>query len=343
MFNKIKNTIKENLFHIGFISKIKINEKFDKINRLSKRKIVKQVFGSKNKKLFFYVIKRSPGAGFFSNLLYVICQLQYAHNKGMVPVVDMQNFPTYYNQKKNIKNIKNLWELYFNQVSNYSLKEVYQSKNVYFSPSKYNFFLNKYKNKSLKKIFDKYIKIKPHIMKEVNNFVKKNFVTKKIVGIHFRGTDQKISARHSHPPTLYQITSLIDGMLKKNKELIFFLLTEELKYYQILKKKYGNLICSLDSFRANSVIDFSTSKRKNHRNKLGLESLIEAIVLSRCNTIIYCETNISLFSIFFSNFKIKKIHINNGRKSNSNFISLFQWYLVLEIPHKIKLFLKNYF
>jgi hypothetical protein len=66
MFIKIKNIIKENLFRIGFVSKIKINEKFDKINRLSKHKIVKQVFGSKNKKLFFYVIKRTPGAGFFS-------------------------------------------------------------------------------------------------------------------------------------------------------------------------------------------------------------------------------------------------------------------------------------
>ena len=179
MFNKIKNIIKENLLCIGFLSKVKISEKFDEINRLSKRKMVRQVFGSKNKKIFFYVIKRTPGAGFFSNLLYVICHLQYAHNKGMVPVVDMQNFPTYYNQKKNIKNLKNLWELYFNQVSDYSLKEVYQSKNVYFSPSKYNFFLEKYKSKSLKKIFDKYIKIKPHIMKEVNNFIIKNFVTKK--------------------------------------------------------------------------------------------------------------------------------------------------------------------
>ena len=255
----------------------------------------------------------------------------------------MQNFPTYYNQKKNIKDVKNIWELYFNQVSDYSLEKVYQSKNVYFSPSRYNFFLDGYKKKSLKKIFDKYIKVKPYIMREVNNFIKKNFVAKKIVGIHFRGTDQKISARHSHPPTLYQIISIIDGMLNKYKDVKFFLLTEELKYYQILKKKYGNLICSFNFFRANSVMDFSSSKRRNHRNKLGLENLIEAITLSRCNEIIYCETNISLFSIFLSNFKIKKILINNGRKSCSNFISLFHWYLVWEIPHRIKLFFKKLF
>jgi hypothetical protein len=332
------------IYNIGFDSIVKIRKNFQVINEeLTKHKVRKVSFGNKNKEINFYVIKRSPGAGFFSNLLYVISQLQYANKKGMVPIVDMQNFPTYYNQKKNIKDIKNIWELYFNQVSDYSLEEVYQSKNVYFSPSRYNFFFEDYKKKSLKKIFDKYIKVKPHIMKEVNDFINKNFFTKKIVGIHFRGTDQKISSGHSHPPTLYQITSIIDSMLNKNKDINFFLLTEDLKYYQILKKKYGNLICSFNFFRSNFTLDFSNSKRKNHRNKLGLENLIEAIALSRCNEIIYCQTNISLFSIFLSNFKIKKIHINNGRKSYSNFISLFQWYIVWEIPHKIKLFLKNYF
>ena len=297
--------LKNYFFNIGFNGLINIGKNFQVINEeLTKYKARKVSFGNKNKEINFYVIKRSRGAGFFSNLLYVICQLQYANKKGMVPIVDMQNFPTYYNQKKNIKDIKNIWELYFNQVSDYSLEEVYQSKNVYFSPSRYNFFLEDYKKKSLKKIFDKYIKVKPHIMKEVNNFINKNFVTKKIVGIHFRGTDQKISAGHSHPPTLYQITNIIDSMLKKSKELKFFLLTEDLKYYQIIKNKYGNLICSFDFFRSNSSLDFSNSKRKNHRNKLGIENLIEAITLSRCNKIIYCETNISLFSIFLSNFKI---------------------------------------
>ena len=57
---------------IGFNKQIpiKIKPKFDNINRSSKYKIAKFSFGNKNKNKKFYVIKRTPGAGFFSNLLY---------------------------------------------------------------------------------------------------------------------------------------------------------------------------------------------------------------------------------------------------------------------------------
>ena len=38
--------------------------------------------------------------------------------------------------------------------------------------------------------------------------------------------------------------------------------------------------------------------------------------MSYCKAIIYCKTNISLFSIFYSNFKIKKLEIDQGENQN---------------------------
>ena len=81
--------------------------------------------------------------------------MKYAYDNNFVPFVDMKNFPTKYNQRKNTNNIKNVWELYFNQISNYKIDEVYKSKNVYFSKTKINTGLRDYKNKYLKKIFKK--------------------------------------------------------------------------------------------------------------------------------------------------------------------------------------------
>ena len=49
-------------------------------------------------------------------------------------------------------NKKNIWELYFKQLSNYSLSEVYKSKSVYFSKLNIKFHYNEYKKKDLKKI-----------------------------------------------------------------------------------------------------------------------------------------------------------------------------------------------
>jgi hypothetical protein len=332
--------LKKYIFQTGFRAHINLKKNFSMINdHISKNKIGKLSFGKKNPKVKFYVIKRSPGAGFFSNLLYILNHLKIAEQMKLIPIVDMQNFPTNYNQKNNINGVKNVWDLYFEPVSRFSLKQVYQSKCVFFSKSKFNFGIQGYKKKSLKKMFDKYIKIKPYIQKRVDVFIKKNFINHRVSGIHLRGTDQKIAAGHANPPTVYQVINIIDSKLRNKKVDKFFLLTEELKYYQILKKKYGDLICCYNFFRENSVDKFSTSKRKNHRNRLGLENLIEAITLSKCREIVFCETNISLFAIFYSNFKIKKIHINNGFKSSINFFALFEWYLLWKFPHMIRHFL----
>ena len=328
------------LYNIGFNKNIELNLKFDQINRSSKHKIGKNSFGKKNKNKIFYVIKRTPGAGFFSNLAYILLNLQIAHNNNYIPIVDMQNFPTMYNQKKNIRNIKNVWQIFFNQTTPYDLESVYKSKNVYFSPNNLNFRLEVFKKKNLKKIFDRYIKINDEILKTISIFEKKNFKKKKILGIHFRGTDQKISPNHAFPPTIFEIKNLIDKKLKYELFDKVFLLTEQLKYYNELKKTYGNLICSYDYFRSDNVNDFSSNSRKNHRNRLGIESLVEAITLSKCHEIIYCETNISLFAVFYSNFKIKRHHLDKGIKSSIPLLAFLSWYFCIYWPQSIKNFLK---
>jgi hypothetical protein len=338
----IKNFLKKKIYKIGFNSPLSINNKFSIINKNTKKKLLKIKFGNKNPKKKFYVIKRSPGGGFFSNLLYILIHLEFAEKKFFIPVVDMQNFPTVYNQKINMYKIKNLWNLYFRNVSNYSLNEVYKSKNVYFSTSNKIFFLEDYKKKNLKKIFDKYILPNNHILKKIEIFINKNFKKKKILGVHLRGTDQKISARHAMPPTIYSMIDTINKKIKKDNYQKIFLVTEELNYYKKLKKLYGKKICAYNVFRADKTADFSTFKRSNHKNLLGIENLIEAITLARCREIVYCETNISLFSIFYSNFKINKCHLNNGFKSNYIYISIFEWYLFKLLPDFMKFVIKSF-
>ena len=87
-------------------------------------------YGKKNPKIFFYVIRRTPGAGFFSNLNFVLQNLLICNRLKMIPVVDMKNYPTLYNCKIKINNSLNSWNYFFESVSKYSLDEVYKSKNV---------------------------------------------------------------------------------------------------------------------------------------------------------------------------------------------------------------------
>ena len=73
-------------------------------------------------------------------------------------------FPPIIIKKKNLYNIKNIWDLYFDNISKYKLKDVYKSKNVIFSKSKLNVYLNDYNNRELKKTFSVNIKINQNIL-----------------------------------------------------------------------------------------------------------------------------------------------------------------------------------
>ena len=85
--------------------------------------------GKLNPDKIFYIIQRHPGYGLFSNVAFVINHLKVAKDYGFTPVVDMENYTTVYNEKKKVCNTFNAWEYYFEQTSNFTLEEVYNSKN----------------------------------------------------------------------------------------------------------------------------------------------------------------------------------------------------------------------
>ena len=89
------------------------NDSKYKSNTFNELKLEYKRYGDKNPNIFFYVIRRSPGAGFFSNLNFVIHHLWICDQLKMIPIIDMENYQTFYNCKKKINNTFNSWEYYF--------------------------------------------------------------------------------------------------------------------------------------------------------------------------------------------------------------------------------------
>ena len=74
--------------------------------------------------------------------------------------------------------------------------------------------------------------------------------------------------------------------------------------------------------------------QKNHRFKIGRESLIEVLILSQLNYLICSESNISDFAKFISidkKFNIKRI--KNGRNNKNVFLSYLKWKIKSIIPY----------
>ena len=93
MFKAIKNFIRKNLTlqtpNTLFLKK----ENGYSNNNFSKT----MNYGTLNKDKTFYVIKRTPGTGLFSNVVFVLNHLIIAKKYKFIPIIDMENFKTIYN------------------------------------------------------------------------------------------------------------------------------------------------------------------------------------------------------------------------------------------------------
>jgi hypothetical protein len=336
MIKFIKNFLRSGIYNKrSGISKRLKNKSVLKMKNL---KYFVKSFGKKNPDKKFYVIQRFIGGGMFSNLNYIIHHLKLAFDLDCIPIIDMENFPTKYNEKNKVHNTKNAWEYYFYPINKYKLSDVYKSKFVLISDVKTRrlkeFDSFDALNQKHFQIYKKFIKIKSDILNDVKKFINANFKKNKILGVHFRGTDMKTQERHPFPATTKQIIYLIDKTLKQEKFTKIFLVTEELKYQQILKKKYGNKICFYNSFRSNNPDIFGDYKRKNHRYLIGRENIIDMLLLSNVKKIICTNSHLPDASKFISNFKkINLIKIENGNNSENLLIAQFLWYIKKNLPY----------
>jgi hypothetical protein len=331
LFNNIKNIFNFESTNVYYF------RKFNKNFKESKGKIFFiNKFGNKNKNKTFYVIKRSPGAGIFSNLFYVLQHLYLIRNKRFIPIVDMNNFITLYNEKKLCNKTHNAWEYYFDQLNNYSLQEVYKSQKVIITSSK-AFSFTKNMN-SLRKIWKTKIKFNQLIKKNIN-LINKN-IYKDCLGVHFTTHTQKFARKHPVPPTIYQMKNLIEKFKKKFNIKKVFLSTFIKKVKFKLSFKFKNNILFNDFYRSDSINVFNDINRNNHRFLCGMETIMDVVCLSSCKIILASESNVIDF-IKLTNPKKRIYLIDNGRTPKSYLLSRFSWYYKFLIINFFSFFKKN--
>jgi len=305
-----------------------------------------KTYGNKNPKKKFFIIRRSPGAGFFSNLCFVIHNLYICDKLKMIPVIDMENYQTYYNCKKKINKSFNSWNYYFKPVSNYKLSDVYQSKNVIICDNKtstggYN--ANNYKSNFRffngfqffddrhKKITKKYIKINKDIIAEAD-YIKKQFKNNKVLGICFRGSDSKKNSYQPHTPTKRQIIYSTNFLLKKYNFDKIYLCTEDSDYLNFYKKHYDKILFfNKNSPRTTDAKDLFDSKNQNHRYLVGRGNLVDMLVLTEVNHMLFGVSNIPYTALFFAKKKILHSIIDNGMRGGV-LKSIFSWNIKSILP-----------
>ena len=258
------------------------------------------------------IVEYNKMAGIGAHIIYAINRLA-RKKRNEILYFKFNNF-FYRNFKE-----KNTWEDFFyqpfekykkiisNKISNkdYNLEYNLNHKNLLIYNDLKNIKKTKNKISKLRKIFKKYIKFKPILIKECNKY-KKNKSIMACVGVHLRGTD-KFNKFDKN-------INKLNSNKYKSKEKIF-LATDSLKSLNYMMKIYGDKIITQNT-RLNEDNEamhvVSLFESESNKKKLCKEALFDAIILSKCKFNYYSESNLSLLSLLMRNdFNYK--FLNNGK------------------------------
>lgn len=297
---------------------LNIETKFDNLDL----KRIPKNYKIRSGPVYYIIFIKNKGHGFFSNFYHVLFHISIANFYNWVPVIDMQNFPTLYNEREKIFSTKNAWEYYFNQkkkLSNINFKK----DKVIFSDGDFNikFFKDHYygNEEYFYNLYKKNITIKKNIIDHVKTFKKKYFKNHQVIGVHWRGTDITTAKYKNSKSILYQyrkkitiddFSKKIDRIIKKKKNFKIFLSTDEEDYLKQFKNLYGSKVIFTNSYRSKTSASIHLGSKYNrtlHRYKLGFEVLVDSLLLSDTDLIICRKSNVTNAAILFNYKKKRKI------------------------------------
>ena len=286
----------------------------------------------------YYVIWRH-GGGFFSIISTVLARLQIADREGLLPIVDLANFASAYQEVQPVKGVTNVWEYYFEPIGEVQAIENYSKQEYFVTDGSHPKLapMSISASTELLSYWNKYVKIRPEINSSILDDCEYLSISLKTLGVHFRGKEMRTAPGHPFPPTFRQICREIDEALAGGNFEQIFLVTEGKRYLRKFQARYGERLKYTYSFRSNLRNMYKIYPRSNHRYLLGLEILKDTMILSRCGGLISGSSNESEAATLLNNGEFSiNIQIRNGTNSNNAFLAKFAWYWKVQLISELK-------
>lgn len=134
------------------------------------------------------------------------------------------------------------------------------------------------------------------IKSEKNKVFEKKFqnlgISDKTLGIQIRGTDKKTEIPE---PSSDVICKKIDYYFDNTNVENIFLATDDLKYLNLIKQRYGDIVVYDDTIQISS--DDTPLHNLPNRDLVNEEVLSSVYILSRCSHFLYSFSNVSLLAL----------------------------------------------
>ena len=246
--------------------------------------------------------------GFFSAFNMVVGLLD-AYEKGEISGIEIKLGTTglYYDKTKG----PNWWEYYFKPLSiqaneTAARMEIEESQYITYS-------LRGYTEISRERgyyLTNKYIKMRPEFLKEVDTFLKRKIKNRPFVSVHYRGTDkmEKESNIISREEVVLQIKQKL-FQTEKFKNIGIFVATDDQLFLDLMKQEFGNRVCYFEMER-------STDNQPIHEHRedgyiSGKMALLDCLVLSRSDLFFRTSSNLGGVAIIL-NLSLPSLLLNRA-------------------------------
>lgn len=146
-------------------------------------------------------------------------------------------------------------------------------------------------------VLAKYVRIKPHISREVDDFWRRELSARRpVLGLHVRGTDKQAAiAGEQVLPQAY--VHHIEAYLAANPDALIFVATDSPSFWELLRARYPRAV-SRGALRSEQNAFLDSSLRDNYRK--GADALIDSLLLSRCDFLLKCSSALGEFAVYFN-------------------------------------------
>ena len=267
--------------------------------------------GDKNPGQLIYIAQTMGCDGLFAELRFLLHEFYFCDLFGFTPVALIPP-ESCYSEKHPVNGTDNVFEYYFDPVSDVPLADARQSSAVV----EHNFYQRMY----IQKVFDmrsgylpseayldkmaeltaKYLHLNSVVAPQIADAVHSIIGGRKTLGVHVRGADFKRHYRnHPNMVTTAEYLAAADAALRAHSFERIFLATDDMDALTAFQEKFGEKVhFYVDVIRTagDETVMRSQDTRENHHYRLGLEVLRDMYTLSACDGIVAGLSNVSLFA-----------------------------------------------
>ncbi len=256
----------------------------------------RKTLGNKNRNKTVFLLDYHCGAeGMVSIVNRTYMHIRWILAEGYIPVVDLHLYP---NQYLNTEE-ENMWEYFFEPVSDVSTKEAYESENVIsayengivLSEAKINPYQGKWGARSFNsEEFSKIIRFNKDTKEYIEAKMPKE-LSGRVLGIVMRGTDYRAWRKGT-----VDIETFLQACLHYKNKLEYeyiFLATEDAEYFEIFKKSFGDRLLSVDQkrvwydYKNKEYVPVKTLLDPRDGREAGRNYLSVIYCLSLCDSMLY--------------------------------------------------------